>query len=109
MIKVVLPLFFLFNITELSDSVAMSPADRMRALSLKLVSLGKLYAGTPRYFPLGTISPSTQCLWRLLLHFDIYNLFVSLDAFYACLDMPAFPAGFSYAIPKHSWKLTVAI
>ncbi|XP_030624241.1 nuclear pore complex protein Nup155 [Chanos chanos] len=37
---------------ELNDSVAMSPADRMRALSLKLVSLGKLYAGTPRYFPL---------------------------------------------------------
>uniref|UniRef100_A0A8C1ABL2 Nuclear pore complex protein Nup155 n=1 Tax=Cyprinus carpio carpio TaxID=630221 RepID=A0A8C1ABL2_CYPCA len=37
---------------ELSDSVAMSPADRMRALSLKLVSLGKIYAGTPRYFPL---------------------------------------------------------
>ncbi|XP_007244856.3 nuclear pore complex protein Nup155 isoform X1 [Astyanax mexicanus] len=37
---------------ELSDSVVMSPADRMRALSLKLVSLGKLYAGTPRYFPL---------------------------------------------------------
>ncbi|XP_061119630.1 nuclear pore complex protein Nup155 isoform X2 [Conger conger] len=37
---------------EMSDSVAMSPADRMRALSLKLVSLGKIYAGTPRYFPL---------------------------------------------------------
>ncbi|TRY66457.1 hypothetical protein DNTS_035000 [Danionella cerebrum] len=37
---------------ELSDSVSMSPTDRMRALSLKLVSLGKLYAGTPRYFPL---------------------------------------------------------
>lgn len=37
---------------ELSDSVAMSPADRMRALSLKLVSLGRIYAGTPRYFPL---------------------------------------------------------
>ncbi|KAI4892114.1 hypothetical protein NFI96_017898 [Prochilodus magdalenae] len=37
---------------ELSDSVAMSPADRMRSLSLKLVSLGKMYAGTPRYFPL---------------------------------------------------------
>ncbi|XP_018603651.1 nuclear pore complex protein Nup155 isoform X2 [Scleropages formosus] len=37
---------------ELSDSVTMSPADRMRALSLKLVSLGKMYAGTPRYFPL---------------------------------------------------------
>uniref|UniRef100_A0A673ZGX3 Nuclear pore complex protein Nup155 n=1 Tax=Salmo trutta TaxID=8032 RepID=A0A673ZGX3_SALTR len=36
----------------LGDSVAMSPADRMRALSLKLVSLGKIYAGTPRYFPL---------------------------------------------------------
>lgn len=31
----------------------MSPADRMRALNLKLVSLGKIYAGTPRYFPLG--------------------------------------------------------
>ncbi|XP_063068284.1 nuclear pore complex protein Nup155 isoform X2 [Engraulis encrasicolus] len=37
---------------ELTDSAIMSPADRMRALSLKLVSLGKLYAGTPRYFPL---------------------------------------------------------
>ncbi|MCI4388036.1 hypothetical protein PGIGA_G00080920 [Pangasianodon gigas] len=37
---------------ELNDSVAMSPADRMRALNLKLISLGKLYAGTPRYFPL---------------------------------------------------------
>ncbi|XP_068430633.1 nuclear pore complex protein Nup155 [Clinocottus analis] len=37
---------------ELADSVAMSPADRMRSLSLKLVSLGKIYAGTPRYFPL---------------------------------------------------------
>ncbi|XP_026119490.1 nuclear pore complex protein Nup155-like [Carassius auratus] len=37
---------------ELNDSVAMSSADRMRALSLKIVSLGKLYAGTPRYFPL---------------------------------------------------------
>ncbi|CAL8321736.1 unnamed protein product [Lota lota] len=37
---------------ELADSQAMSPQDRMRSLSLKLVSLGKLYAGTPRYFPL---------------------------------------------------------
>uniref|UniRef100_A0A7N6AEF0 Nuclear pore complex protein Nup155 n=1 Tax=Anabas testudineus TaxID=64144 RepID=A0A7N6AEF0_ANATE len=37
---------------ELGDTVAMSPADRMRSLSLKLVSLGKIYAGTPRYFPL---------------------------------------------------------
>lgn len=37
---------------ELADSVAMSPVDRMRSLSLKLVSLGKMYAGTPRYFPL---------------------------------------------------------
>uniref|UniRef100_A0A8C4F3F5 Nuclear pore complex protein Nup155 n=1 Tax=Dicentrarchus labrax TaxID=13489 RepID=A0A8C4F3F5_DICLA len=37
---------------ELGDSVAMSPIDRMRSLSLKLVSLGKIYAGTPRYFPL---------------------------------------------------------
>uniref|UniRef100_A0A8C6MDC4 Nucleoporin 155 n=1 Tax=Nothobranchius furzeri TaxID=105023 RepID=A0A8C6MDC4_NOTFU len=37
---------------ELGDSVAMSPVDRMRSLNLKLVSLGKIYAGTPRYFPL---------------------------------------------------------
>ncbi|RXN00007.1 Nuclear pore complex protein Nup155 [Acipenser ruthenus] len=37
---------------ELSDSVAMGAADRMQALSLKLVFLGKIYAGTPRYFPL---------------------------------------------------------
>uniref|UniRef100_A0A3B4XD68 Nuclear pore complex protein Nup155 n=1 Tax=Seriola lalandi dorsalis TaxID=1841481 RepID=A0A3B4XD68_SERLL len=37
---------------ELGDTVAMSPADRMRSLSLKLVSLGRIYAGTPRYFPL---------------------------------------------------------
>lgn len=44
-----------FFIAELNDSAAMSPADRMRALNLKLISLGKLYAGTPRYFPLGII------------------------------------------------------
>ncbi|XP_024917828.1 nuclear pore complex protein Nup155 [Cynoglossus semilaevis] len=37
---------------ELGEGVAMSPADRMRSLSLKLVSLGKIYAGTPRFFPL---------------------------------------------------------
>ncbi|NXG52616.1 NU155 protein, partial [Psilopogon haemacephalus] len=37
---------------ELSDSVCLSPADRMQALSLKMVLLGKIYAGTPRYFPL---------------------------------------------------------
>lgn len=37
---------------ELADSVTMSPVDRMRTLSLKLVSLGKMYAATPRYFPL---------------------------------------------------------
>ncbi|XP_017679081.1 PREDICTED: nuclear pore complex protein Nup155 [Lepidothrix coronata] len=37
---------------ELSDSVALSPADRMQALCLKLTLLGKIYAGTPRYFPL---------------------------------------------------------
>ncbi|XP_026721600.1 nuclear pore complex protein Nup155 isoform X2 [Athene cunicularia] len=37
---------------ELSDSVSLSPADRMQALSLKMVFLGKIYAGTPRYFPL---------------------------------------------------------
>ncbi|XP_060617389.2 nuclear pore complex protein Nup155 [Anolis sagrei] len=36
----------------LSDSVALSAPDRMQALSLKMVTLGKIYAGTPRYFPL---------------------------------------------------------
>lgn len=40
-------------LSELADTVTMSPGDRMRSLSLKLVSLGKIYAGTPRYFPLG--------------------------------------------------------
>ncbi|NXJ15091.1 NU155 protein, partial [Odontophorus gujanensis] len=38
---------------ELSDSVSLSPPDRMQALSLKMALLGKIYAGTPRYFPLG--------------------------------------------------------
>ncbi|NXL54435.1 NU155 protein, partial [Podilymbus podiceps] len=38
---------------ELSDNVSLSPTDRMQALSLKMVLLGKIYAGTPRYFPLG--------------------------------------------------------
>ncbi|XP_075900928.1 nuclear pore complex protein Nup155 [Nelusetta ayraudi] len=37
---------------ELGDTVAMSPVDRMKSLSLKLVSLGRIYAATPRYFPL---------------------------------------------------------
>ncbi|XP_065595993.1 nuclear pore complex protein Nup155 [Cyrtonyx montezumae] len=37
---------------ELSDSVSLSPPDRMQALSLKMTLLGKIYAGTPRYFPL---------------------------------------------------------
>ncbi|XP_077354036.1 nuclear pore complex protein Nup155 isoform X2 [Festucalex cinctus] len=37
---------------ELADTVARGTADRMRTLNLKLVSLGKLYLGTPRYFPL---------------------------------------------------------
>uniref|UniRef100_A0A8C6YMQ4 Nucleoporin 155 n=1 Tax=Nothoprocta perdicaria TaxID=30464 RepID=A0A8C6YMQ4_NOTPE len=40
---------------ELSDSVSLSPADRMQALSLKMVLLGKIYASTPRYFPLDFI------------------------------------------------------
>nr|XP_006006991.2 PREDICTED: nuclear pore complex protein Nup155 [Latimeria chalumnae] len=37
---------------ELSDSMLKSPTERMQVLNLKLVSLGKIYAGTPRYFPL---------------------------------------------------------
>lgn len=37
---------------ELGDTVAMSPVDRMKSLNLKLVSLGRIYAATPRYFPL---------------------------------------------------------
>lgn len=47
---------------ELADTVAMSPVDRMRSTSLKLVSLGKIYAGTPRYFPLGKRSYSCNHL-----------------------------------------------
>ncbi|NWH73279.1 NU155 protein, partial [Piaya cayana] len=40
---------------ELNDSVSLSPTDRMQAFSLKMVLLGKIYAGTPRYFPLGKL------------------------------------------------------
>lgn len=39
--------------SELGDTVAMSPVDRMKSLNLKLVSLGRIYTATPRYFPLG--------------------------------------------------------
>uniref|UniRef100_A0A8D0GR82 Nucleoporin 155 n=1 Tax=Sphenodon punctatus TaxID=8508 RepID=A0A8D0GR82_SPHPU len=45
---------------ELSDGVTMSPADRMQALNLKMVLLGKVYGATPRYFPLeddGEVTP----------------------------------------------------
>ncbi|KAB1281214.1 Nuclear pore complex protein Nup155 [Camelus dromedarius] len=38
---------------ELNESVTLSSPDRMHALSLKIVLLGKIYAGTPRFFPLG--------------------------------------------------------
>ncbi|XP_044772882.1 nuclear pore complex protein Nup155 isoform X2 [Neomonachus schauinslandi] len=40
---------------ELNESVALSSSDRMHALSLKVVLLGKIYAGTPRFFPLDFI------------------------------------------------------
>uniref|UniRef100_A0A2K5L4S8 Nucleoporin 155 n=1 Tax=Cercocebus atys TaxID=9531 RepID=A0A2K5L4S8_CERAT len=40
---------------ELNDSVTLSSSDRMHALSLKIVLLGKIYAGTPRFFPLDFI------------------------------------------------------
>ncbi|XP_040833408.1 nuclear pore complex protein Nup155 isoform X2 [Ochotona curzoniae] len=40
---------------ELNDSVMLSSSDRMHALSLKIVLLGKIYAGTPRFFPLDFI------------------------------------------------------
>ena len=40
-------------LTELNESVTLSSPDRMHALSLKIVLLGKIYAGTPRFFPLG--------------------------------------------------------
>lgn len=52
---------------ELGDTVAMSPVDRMRSLSLKLVSLGKIYAGTPRYFPLGKHSYPPVIMFSFLL------------------------------------------
>ncbi|NXU47237.1 NU155 protein, partial [Turnix velox] len=51
---------------ELSDSVSLSPADRMQALSLKMVLLGKIYAGTPRYFPLGKLFSSHNFLVQFL-------------------------------------------
>ena len=41
------------RLTELNDSVTLSSSDRMHALSLKIVLLGKIYAGTPRFFPFG--------------------------------------------------------
>ncbi|KAM5193375.1 nuclear pore complex protein Nup155 [Mantella aurantiaca] len=37
---------------ELSDSIAMSAADRMQSLNLKLTALGRIYVSNPRYFPL---------------------------------------------------------
>ncbi|XP_056402290.1 nuclear pore complex protein Nup155 isoform X2 [Hyla sarda] len=37
---------------ELNDSIGMNAAERMQVLNLKLTSLGKIYASTPRYFPL---------------------------------------------------------
>ncbi|XP_071991346.1 nuclear pore complex protein Nup155-like [Engystomops pustulosus] len=37
---------------ELNDSIGMNPGERMQVLNLKLTSLGKIYASTPRYFPL---------------------------------------------------------
>ncbi|ELW53479.1 Nuclear pore complex protein Nup155 [Tupaia chinensis] len=40
---------------ELNESVTLSSPDRMNALSLKIVLLGKIYAGTPRFFPLDFI------------------------------------------------------
>nr|KAF6441700.1 nucleoporin 155 [Rousettus aegyptiacus] len=40
---------------ELNESVTLSSSDRMHALSLKIVLLGKIYAGTPRFFPLDFI------------------------------------------------------
>lgn len=55
-----------FSPPELSDSVSLSPADRMQALCLKLALLGKNYAGTPRYFPLGK---SLACLDAFQLSF----------------------------------------
>lgn len=37
---------------ELNDSLGMNPGERMQVLNLKLTSLGRIYASTPRYFPL---------------------------------------------------------
>ncbi|XP_044151545.1 nuclear pore complex protein Nup155 [Bufo gargarizans] len=37
---------------ELNDSRGMNAAEQMQVLNLKLTSLGKIYASTPRYFPL---------------------------------------------------------
>ncbi|XP_077397334.1 nuclear pore complex protein Nup155-like isoform X2 [Festucalex cinctus] len=37
---------------EIDDTEGRNPADRMRTLHLKLLSLGRIYGGEPRYFPL---------------------------------------------------------
>lgn len=93
---------------ELGDTVAMSPVDRMRSLSLKLVSLGKIYAGTPRYFPLGKYSYPpvfmliffSSCLIFpacCLLHFAISNI-ISLPCgiIYASMSLWYRSAGWSW-------------
>lgn len=76
-----------FFTAELNDSAAMSPADRMQALNLKMISLGKLYAGTPRYFPLGIIlfSVNTVSLRSTFLKSTLVNyncLIISLGALF---------------------------
>lgn len=82
-----------FWLSELSDSVAMSPADRMQALSLKLVSLGRLYAGTPRYFPLGIITFSANRTSRRSASMS-NCLIVSLDVSFECASR--FPESFCF-------------
>lgn len=72
---------------ELGDTVAMSPADRMRSLSLKLVSLGRIYAGTPRYFPLGTHSYLPVIMFR----FSLVRFFQLAVYYFVNINIIRFP------------------
>ena len=38
---------------EISRTAEMAPHDRIRAMSIKIKSLGKLYSNSQKYFPLG--------------------------------------------------------
>lgn len=76
---------------ELADTVAMSPVDRMRSTGLKLVSLGKIYAGTPRYFPLGKHSYGSSNR-----HHSTHSIFQSVVYCFVNSNIISLPSGTVY-------------